>query len=129
MLIYFCLNQIDEALWEKEQFKSDKWLEEIFKEKKWERKEQFPEDWIAPGEFTFCHGCGMKLVPLDYKICTYCKYKYMPGNDKITKEKIKCDEVHETLKIQRQNLAYERKIAALIAQKATENNTGALFWV
>lgn len=36
------------------------------------RKNKFPHDWIAPGEFRYC-GCGLYLVLPDNPICSRCR--------------------------------------------------------
>lgn len=66
----------------------------------------FPDDWIKPGEFSYCHSCGYHLL-LGTPLCAGCRG-------------LKTDNRIEQLNIDfRRNLATIRKDAGL----------PALFWM
>ena len=67
--------------------------------------EQFPDDWIAPFEFSFCHHCGNYLVAedLDLKdnpICNNCKSGKADHETEI---------IHKKLSEKRLKIADERR--------------------
>ena len=38
------------------------------------KKEFFPDQWIAPGEYVFCRKCGMTMLPPDKQVCLKCRH-------------------------------------------------------
>jgi hypothetical protein len=81
------------------------------------REPRFPDDWIAPGEFSWCAGCGGLLVAAG-GACPACRARRTGGafsRDEMAAARAE----HARLKARRDALAGERRAAG----------TPALFWV